>query len=355
MTAMHSIRKILVGVILALALATGNGFGSGDVGEVGALLVYPVVLAYPGHESLLTLTNTSSDSIVAHVAFIDGDAGTHQFPNSNYCSECDFDLPMTGNDTEILRVASTDDCGTLITAEDSALAISCPQSVGMIVVTLEDEQGRTLTDNVLLGAQVLVDYDRGTASAVPALAFQGGIGNGDRSLEFNGSEYSSLPRVVGTGFLAPDAGAVGSVTADLALFTLGFDRQHPPLTDCSVTGFDADENPFSSSMQFGCWTLKSLSSMSPEFAYPNLGLVGNESSHGWLNLNCRVDEEADGNWDANGGVHGLIMQTMTPSGVVRPPFNGVVATDAAWSRILSQSVTSGDSLTLLLSSGGGLD
>ena len=44
-----------------------------------------------GIETFLTITNTGSQSVLAHVAFSNGDA-----TSSRYCYECDFDVPLTG-------------------------------------------------------------------------------------------------------------------------------------------------------------------------------------------------------------------------------------------------------------------
>ena len=95
--------------------------------------------------------------------------------------------------------------------------------------------------------------------------------------------------------------------------------------DCSVTGFDAAENPFSRSIIFGCWEMFSLEDISREFTWGNLGATYCDDTdglfdrfdedaaycdeHGWLSLNCRVDADADGTFDADGGVHGSITQT----------------------------------------------
>ena len=154
----------------------------------------------------------------------------------------------------------------------------------MIVVSEEDGFGHTLTDNVLLGEEVIADYLTGSAISLPAVTFQGGDGgNGDRSYGFNDHEYGKMPRIVAADFLAPKVDQSG--IAVLSLFTLNFERQLPPLTDCSVTGFDANEHPFSASFQFGCWSVTDLCAISPEFCHPNLGLYSNPllaDTHGWL-------------------------------------------------------------------------
>jgi hypothetical protein len=369
---MRSIKTLIAGLAVALLLSTG-AFAGSDLNEVGAMLVFPTIVAdddlfvmgdnegnYGNKiETFVTITNAGSDEVFAHISYING---ADPWDDYESCYECDFSIYLSGNDTETLVITSIGG-GTRIESEDSDLEMSCPWDFGMLVVTLEDEDGATLTDNVLLGEEVIIDYDNGTAVSIPAVSFQGKDGgDGDRSYAMDDNEFGKMPRIVAADFLAPvayghDESSWGRGYANLSLFTLGFERQFPPLTDCSVIGFDAEENPFSASFQFGCWTFVSLCEISPEFCYPNLGLYsngyGSNDTHGWLQLNCRVDSDDDGDFDANGGVHGAIVQyqaddsklaASTASGYHSTRFDGA----AAWGRLLYQSVTTGDAVTLVL-------
>jgi hypothetical protein len=349
---------LLAALLILLSFGGGGDVRAGaDLNEVGALLVYPIIVGVEGQETFVTVTNAGTWPVVAHVSYVNGDPTPISEGGAGYCYECDFELPLSGNDTETLVVTNSGG-GISIESEDSTLSFSCPYPYGMIVITLEDGNGNVLTDNLLLGEEVVVDYVNGYAYSIPALSFQGkNGGDGDYVLEFDDTEYAKMPRIVASNFLAPTEDAPGT-TADLAVFTLGFERQYPPLTDCSVTGYDADENPFSSSFQFGCWTTKALCDISPEFCYPNLGLFGNYDTHGWLMLNCRVDQDGDGTFEIDGGVHGALVQTaevgaeLRPNDSVPPSFS----TPAAWARLLHQSVTTGDGVTLRLGTqGGGLN
>jgi hypothetical protein len=382
---MRSIKNSIVAVTVAMLLSTG-AFAGADLNEVGALLVYPVIMAAPGThtadaadnvlgglETFVTITNAGADDVMLHVSYINGEAfraaapvgvnGDYREPNPQYCYECDFEIPMSGNDTETLVITNLGD-GTRILAEDLYLDMSCPWRYGMLVVSLEDaELGMTITDNVLLGEEVVVDYGSGAAFSIPAIPFQGKDGgDGDRTFDFDDNEYAKLPRIVAADFLAPDVDKSG--IAHLALFTLGFERQFPPLVDCSVIGFDANEHPFSGSFQFGCWSVWDLCEISPEFCYPNLGLFNNDphhpinDTHGWLQLNCRVDTNpnaADG-FETDGGVHGAIIQTQR-QGSILPAGSAVpIQTAAQWGRLLYQSVTTGDAVQLILENpAGGMD
>jgi hypothetical protein len=341
---------------LAMALLVSTGSFAGDLNEVGAFLVYPTIsnVGKAGHafgplnqvETFVTITNAGSAPVVAHVSYINGDSDSDQ-----YCYECDFEVPLTPNDTETL-VITTGPGGIAIENEDNLVSMSCPWEYGMLVVALQDALGATITENVLLGEEVIVDYTTGSAVSIPAIPFQGlDGGDGDRVYSFDDAEYSSMPRIVAADFLAPRINDPAQATV-LSLFTLGFERQFPPLTDCSVTGFDAREHPFSASFQFGCWGVADLCSISPEFCYPNLGLnaVGLQDTHGWLQLNCRVDSDpqSTNGFDADGGVHGAIIDYRGAATTMPAGSGTIFAGSAAWARLLYQSVTTGDAVTLLL-------
>ena len=64
----------------------------------------------------------------------------------------------------------------------------------MIVVALEDEDGNTVTDNVLLGEEVIVNYTDGSAFSIPAIPFQGNTGDGNREYKFDDAEYAKLEK-----------------------------------------------------------------------------------------------------------------------------------------------------------------
>ncbi len=356
---MRSIKRLMAVLVTALLLSTGASFAGSDLNEVGAMLVYPAIVALDNNapftfESYATITNASASPVVAHVSMINGDRDDNE-----YCYECDFDVPLSGNDTEMLIIRWDAVGGVVIETEPdgqfgfNAIQHSCPMEFGMLVVTIEDGAGNTLTDNVLLGEQVVVEYDQGYAFSIPAIPFQGGDGgDGDRALELDDNEYGKLPRVVAADFIAPDLNS-NPLNAQLVLFTLNFVRQLPPATDCSVTGYDADENPFSRSIQFGCWDWFDLYDISTEFAYPNLGLsaLANDT-HGWLQLNCTSQPDAripTGPVSA-GTVHGAIIQRAMDGSIVRrnDPAAPALTNAAAWGRLLYQSVTTGDAVTLTL-------
>ncbi len=336
-------KKNLFVAALAMALAFGTANAGIDINEVGAFLVYPGVAAILGAgnvETFLTITNTSEQAVIAHVSFINGDEG-----DPKYCYECDFDVPLSGLDTETL-VLIRQGAVTIIRNMDTGAQRTCSQFEGFVTVDVEDFQHNVLTDNILLGEEVVVDYANGAAYSVEAISIQGETGDGNRYFAFDGVEYRKFPSVVGADFLAPDY--QGLLDGALVLFTLAFDRQFPPLTDCSVIGFDAFESQFSNSFQFGCWTTARLEDIDPEFTYPFLGDVFDQQEHGWVQLTCTIFGTGP-NGVVEGGVHGAIVQSAAAGTILRRNDGGpALATAAGWARLLYQSGTVGDALTLHL-------
>ena len=272
-----------------------------DPATPGAFLVYPYVVVSSASEggrieTLVTLTNTSDRPVRAHAALINGDP-----QDRRYCYECNYDFLLDGFGTARLlltRAGTT----TKIKNIDTGASRSCAQRVGFLTIDVEDSSRRVLTDNVLVGSAVVVNYSAGTSFSIPAISIQGGTGDGNRKFRFDNDEYRSFPSFIQGDFVAPDLR--GPAAAQLVLFTLGFRRQHPPVTECEVIGSDSQGGrQFSTSLTFGCFTSVRLQDLDPAFAAPNLG-----SDEGHLRLSCKV-EGTDENALVFGGVHGVLVQT----------------------------------------------
>jgi len=340
-------KQILAGIALVLAFGFGSAQAGIDLNEVGAFLVFPGVVAgatgpgalTPNIETFLTFTNTSTSAIVAHVTFIDADT----------CNECDWNVPMTGLDTETLVVIRDPiNNVTHFTNLDTGAIHTCLDALGFVTINVEDASGNVLTENILNGEEVVVDYGNGAALSVEAISIQGEIGDGDRNFAFDGAEYRKFPSALGADFIAPEY-QTGPVYASLVLFTLAFERRFPPVTDCDVLGFDAFENSFSAGFQFGCWTVQNLDDISPEFAWPFLGDPFEQNDHGWLSLQCTVFGTGL-NGVVDGGVHGAIAQFADTGAILRRnlPVGPAMVNADAWARLLYQSGTVGDAATLTL-------
>jgi hypothetical protein len=178
----------------------------------------------------------------------------------------------------------------------------------------------TLAANVLHGDAVVTDLDRDTSWQVGALAVQAvGPNNGDRLLKFDNAEYASFPRIVTANFWSPNE----KVDPRLVLFNVDFrlGQTTPPVTQCSLNYVNAEEDMFSRSFSFGCWTDKPLSAIAPGFLEDILG-----TANGFLWAAC------------DAGTHGAIVTRITGDG-------GWVSEHAD---TMFQSVTTGTSAALEL-------
>ena len=107
---MRSIKTLIAGLAVALLCVTGTFADDAiNLNEVGAMLVYPVVVANddlgwdeggggPDVETFITMTNAGAEEVWAHVSYINGDK------RHDECYECDFTIPLSGNDTETLVI-----------------------------------------------------------------------------------------------------------------------------------------------------------------------------------------------------------------------------------------------------------
>ncbi len=294
----------------------------------GAFLVFPDVVVSSVAEGAridtrATIANRSNRSILAHVSFINGDRG-----DPKYCYECDFDVPLGAWRTATLALTRQGQLTRIENLETGSVRW-CSQRVGFLTVDVEDSTHHVRTDNVLTGSQEVVNQTTGSTFSVPAISIQGRTGDGNRTFSFDGAEYRKFPSYVEVEFEAPDPS--GPVTANLVLLTLGFRRQQPPRTDCSVIGWDVPlGRQFSNSLQFGCFASVRLQDIDPQFVYPNLG-----SERGRVRLRCTV-QGGDDNGLVGGGVHGILVQTD--------------AAGVASGRLLEPSPSAGCPMTLRLAS-----
>ena len=72
--------------------------------------------------------------------------------------------------------------------------------------------GAVVSNDVLFGDAVVVDFAAGQAYSFEAIGFQAGQGSndGDKVYHFDNVEYSKFPAVLATNFIAPFEGGEGA-------------------------------------------------------------------------------------------------------------------------------------------------
>ena len=85
----RSRRLAVLALLFPLAVAIPALAGT-NLNEVGALLVYPLIIGTAGQETFVTVTNAGPSAVVAHVAYINGDTTPIDEGGAGFCYECDF-------------------------------------------------------------------------------------------------------------------------------------------------------------------------------------------------------------------------------------------------------------------------
>jgi len=113
------------------------------------------------------------------------------------------------------------------------------------------------------------------AIAIQKLGRDSDTQSGAPTLRFDGVNYAAMPSSLSTDFRAVNPGSEGSVAASgsvvtlLTLDTLA-GMQNPPAY-AFVDFWNSAEEPFSSSVEFVCWTEKQLDAIDSNFLEENLG------------------------------------------------------------------------------------
>ncbi len=289
---MTRIRDIVI-VMCTLVLAVGSASAGINSKEVGALLIYPEYWATGPLATYITISNDMTTDVTAHIEVIGGEQ----------CGDCNFELPLTGQQTKRLLFQATPTAPTVDIYDSSdwedfpfpgELLRTCAEQKGFVVVSIEEAHktcAKTLTENRLHGDLVVINYPMSDSWQEGAIAVQGGIGgttNGDRHLEFNNIEYAAFPSILTANFwaeqppspLAPYPAGL-TVTPTLVLFNVNRRTADPVIKDthCDMTFVDAKERPFSNGFNFKCWLSKDLTSIDPGTKRIPLGT---ENGYFWL-------------------------------------------------------------------------
>jgi hypothetical protein len=269
--------------------------------EPGSILLYPQVDSRlgAGRGTIINVTNTNSSRIVFPNNLRGGDVRLHY----NYVQGTQpwllTDRPeyLTPNDT--LTVLAGD---------------HNPQmELGFLLIIATDiETERAVDFDYLIGSEIVVDVAGDEIWDMPAIPFRGRITGGQQSgtghfftdlnnngaVDFDGSEYDYWPDKL---YLDQFHQVSAIITGDLILVSLlGSDFR----VSVGFLIYDNEEDVFSRTFDFICWTSVTLDQISNVFR--NLGGNPNEFRSGW----CRIDGSAAVNlvtgaiWRSEGGPGG---------------------------------------------------
>jgi len=249
----------------------------------GSILVYNYYTSsaiYPGKEDTqITLTNTGdAGSVAVHIFLINGDD----------CSVADLFLCLTANQTTSFLASDLD-----------------PGVDGYAIAVASDlATGRPISYNFLTGSES-VKLASGHAASLSAEAFpalyQGVLPDsaasgtaGSVSLDFNGVEYSKLPRVLALDKISSALdGASTIIVVNSLNGNLGAPAGAPSIGNISGQLFDDMENGFSFSASARCQFRSQLSNRFPKTT-PKFMSVIPAGRTGWLKLFPAADRGVTG-------------------------------------------------------------
>jgi hypothetical protein len=370
----------ILAVVCAAGLHAGTASANLNLNETAAALALPIItdtsenncetqecIQRNGRDTVtyMTVTNASSEGLTLAINVIDGDSNKYGNKGSyHHWSASSFSCYVTGRETTLFKFTPDGygrskvefECSTQGANETfPPQALSIPRteyfnhSTGIMFIAIE-QNGVTVSKNVLFGDWVTVDYAAGSAYSAEAIAFQGKdpfSQNGDRVYKFDNKEYAAFPALLATNFLAPNRG----IKAELVLFTLdGTTGQSPVPVDLHYNFYNDDEVKRDGDYAFDCFAIVDLAWVDSRFEEYRL-----QSPAGHLELEPRDVTNGnaahdrlfgDNNGVRNSPFHGWIVQTiraggrvgqdtMDPNGKPMP-----VSSTGQWARTLAQSVTS---------------
>ena len=268
-------------IIAALALlACLAPSARADRNDPGSLLIFPEVDNRPGSITIITVTNirTGGDDIRVHFNYIDE-------------SDC-----------------SKDDAITRLTPRDTFSAISYAHAPshqrGYCFAYALGSSGGPIDADYLIGSVLILDGVNKAEYSMNALVFEAQTGDGnptdldsDGIRDLNGLEYSQAPdRIAIPRFLGQDQQNPGaSIRAELIMIGLTGGRQFHTAVDFLI--YNDNEEAFSSSYTFDCWTRVPLLQISGAFGRQFLLFTDNDEDEvvglpdwesGWIELDGGV-------------------------------------------------------------------
>ncbi len=380
---------VVFGVVAALGLGTGTASAQNlELSELAAALAFPVITGGHGPNplkatqgdviindnqalTLLTITNGRGTATALKIDVISGDPNT-PFVGGDQWQSDSFDCLLTGRETVTFLVipagngsiiygectSALDNDGTF--ADNVLFAAAAANGIFFAAAGDPVPAGTTapptaISQDILFGDAIVVDFVQGQAYSFSPIPFQAGAGanNGDKVYKFDGQEYSQWPSSLATNYISPDAVNATRINAELILFTLDGSTSAlaPPRVSVTGLGWDDDETPFNWDHTFDCFDIVSLGDITPNFTQP---FTGSLSGHLTMTpqpvgsgaaTDSHDAQFGDGNNSRRRPVHGWIVQNvlagqnlvLTGQPTIVQPANFPVVGTAAWGRPLSQN------------------
>lgn len=244
----------------ALAQATGPDVFRDNV--PGSFLVFPKFDIRADTSTQLRIVNHGDEDIDVKLNYVcPGIKNVNQF-----CAALDRQVSFTPNQTRVIDVADQNP--------------PCNQGYVVAFVLKENSNSQAQSYNHLTGSYHINSGRR--LEAENAITVQSSkpegecLGdNGKLSFGGNGSDYLAMPSRLFTDFRAIAPGVEGETADEGSIITLltldTLAGQQNPAALAFIDFWNAAEEPFSSSIEFVCWTEKQLDAIDANFLEENLG------------------------------------------------------------------------------------
>lgn len=260
--------------VLALSVALSGVLAGGvataqvlDDNSPGSFLVFPKFDIRGESATQIRIVNNGSSAIDVKINFVcPGVKHVNEF-----CAALDTTIPFTPHQTRAIDVAD----------------LNPPCNQGYVVAFPINSSGRAYSYNNLLGSYNITEGRRlesENAIAVQSPRSGGTVLGSNGKLRFGGegADYSAMGSNLYTDFRAVVPGSEGEADVGSRLTLLTLDvlagMQNPPAV-AFIDFWNAAEVPYSSSIEFICWTEVQLDSIDLNFLEENLG-----TSHGSMKI-----------------------------------------------------------------------
>lgn len=289
-----SSKFVLVGItaVASAALLAAPAVAQPLHAQPGSYLIYPLFNSTDGNNTIITVTNTNQSEVSCGNGFRRGDVDVHfVYTDGITCAESNLDEELTPADQVVVL----------------ARGHNPNQEVGFLTVEARDpESGLPIQFNHLIGSAHVVNSEFDFEWAYTPYPFIGlpggslGLGVDDcgreftdtpatgnfSSANFNGLELSQFPDLL---YLDSFFGEGTPATRPNVSFsnTLYLMSTSSNLTSVRMLGWNNNEERFSRTFDFTCWTETSLGELTQAVTQANLSDDGNPDelggvATGWL-------------------------------------------------------------------------
>lgn len=233
---------------------------------LGSFLLFPTFDIRANTATQLRVVNNGESNVRGHINFVcPGVKNVNQF-----CAALDTVVTFTPHQTRVIDVASSHPPCNQGYVTIYAQGFGGSDDTGGVQANNQPISYNFFSGSYQITSGLLVDIDNAISIQSPQLP--GSILGLQGTLRFDGTDYYALHTTLATDFRSTRFGDDGTLGSRLTLLTLDIraGMQNPPAV-AAIDFWNAAEVPFSTSVEFICWTQKQLETIDHNFLEDNLG------------------------------------------------------------------------------------